>query len=356
MSRNGWRLLAAAGGGVALSFGAAGGLSHDDLLLRAWLAAVTGSTGLSLGALMLLQAHDLTGGSWGVAARPALTAISAMMPLNALAFLPVCFGLAQLYPWATLQPERNFYLTPSFFLLRMAVYFALWLALTVLASRRGAAPHKPSGWSAPGLILLGLTVTFSAFDWTMSLDPDWSSSIYGMFVTASDLVGALAAATLVLALSGAARPGVGKDALNDLASLLLAGILLWAYLALMQFVIIWEENLPEEITWYLYRIVNGWAVIDWALAGCAVALPFAILVAWPLKRRPGWVAAASLFLLAGYVLTQWWLILPPRRIGWLGPWLFIGFGGVWLALFDWRLERGRFFGTAVRALPGEAHA
>jgi hypothetical protein len=359
MTRLHRRIVTAAVGAAALLIGVLGGIAEPDEFFRAWLAGFAGSVGLSLGALMLLMAHDLTGGRWGLVARPPLAAAAAMMPFNIVLFVPLLFGLSRLYPWARPEPAaelaNRFYLNPGFFVVRAFVYFVLWLgasALTLAPAERddaGQAVGRLS--SAPGLIVVAVTATFSAFDWTMSLEPDWSSSIYGLFVTASDLGGALAAATLAaILMTPASRAGnADPDPFNDLGSLLLAGIVLEAYLAAMQLVIIWEENLPDEIPWYLRRIADGWQGVDWALLCCAVA-PFAILIAWPLKRRRFWLGTACTVLLVGYLLTQWWLVLPPHKIGWLSPVVLVAIGGFWLALFDSRLERGRPYGTELRRI------
>jgi hypothetical protein len=235
------------------------------------------------------------------------------------------------------------------------LYFVVWLGCAWLATRRDRA--KSHGWqngdafSAPALILLGITTTFSAFDWTMSLRPEWASSIYGLFVTSSDLSGALAVATCAMLLT---RP-IDMRVRNDIASLQLAGILLWAYLALMQFVIIWEENLPDEIGWYLARVVDGWRFIDAALALCAAAVPGAILLSWPLKARPAWLGTASGLVLIGYTMTQWWLVLPPHPIDGLTITVTISMGAIWGTLFDWRRERGRLFGTGTTNLTEQRH-
>jgi hypothetical protein len=352
------RLAAGAVGAVALAGGAIGGVYAPEAFFRAWLAGFAGITGLSLGALMLLLAHDLTGGAWGEAVRRPLAALTALMPPAALAILPVLFGMRRLYPWA--QPGwsgpggQGFYLDPGFFIARAVVYFAIWVGLAWLVLRAEPdRPPNPAGtpaWSAPGLIALAVTATFSAFDWTMSLDPRFPSSIYGLFVTASDLVGALALATLAVAFGLPERRLRG-----DLASLLFAGILLWAYLALMQFVIVWEEDLPDETGWYLHRLAQGWTVVDIGLALLAVALPGAILLLWPLKSRPSWLAAACALLLAGYVLTQWWLAVPPLPLGWIVVAVMLGIGAFWWAVFDWRLERGYFLRRGSGTVTSQSH-
>lgn len=337
MRRARFRLVAGVVGALGLIAGLIGALTEPLLFFPGWLFGFVLWMGLALGALLLLMTHDLTGGSWGETLRAPLEAAVAVMPVAAVAGLPLLPGLGQVYPW--LQPARaaeagnHLYLSETFFLLRALAYLVIWLVFAALTLRPG-----PRRTSAPGLILAALAATFAAFDWTMSLEPKWSSTIYGLFVTVTEAEAALALATL-MALANERR----RDLLNPLGSLLFAGVLLWAYLAFMQFLIIWEENLPDEISWYLARITSGWLWVTAAVAVTFFALPFAILVLWPLKCRPVPLAAAAMLLLAGYVLTACWLIFPalPGRLGWPAAAAFLGIGGIWLGLVDWRLERGR---------------
>jgi hypothetical protein len=344
-----FRLAAVLLGGLGLLASLAAAFLDPTQFYPGWLFGFLVWIGISLGALLLLMAHDLTGGGWGESIRAPLTAATASLPVALLAFLPLLTGLGRLYSW--LRPEEaaklanGFYLNRDFFLLRALCYFILWLVLAALALR-----PPPRRASAPGLVLASLSATFAAFDWTMSLEPHWSSTIYGLFATVTQVEAALALATLC-AIAAAAPP----ERLADLGSLLFAAVLLWAYLAFMQFLIIWEENLPDEITWYLKRVAGGWEAVTIAIAFCAVALPFAVLVWWPLKRRPVPLAAAALILLAGYLLTQCWLVFPalPQSVGWPAAAAFFAIGGPWLALADFRLDRGRLL---PRHSSGAGHA
>lgn len=333
------------GRAASLLVGAAGlvlcaaGLAFDPgAVLRGWLAAFAFWVGLPLGALMLLLAHDLTGGRWGRVAREPLRAAAATMPLLALCLLPILVALPLLYPWA--RPEEAarlknlFYLNGPFFVARALVFVGLWSLLSLVAARRATV-------SAPvavvGLILLGLTATLAAFDWTMSLEPEWGSSIYGMMVISGDLLAALALATLAAVVAGSAA---GEGERMDLGSLLIAGILLWFYLSFMQFLIIWEEDLPKEISWYVARLAGGWGWVAVLGALGQGALPFFALIWWPVKRSRVGLGAVCGLLLASHLLECWWLVLPgtPGGWTWFAPATTLGIGGLWAALFLGRLE------------------
>ena len=340
-------------GGVGLVL-CTGGLVFDaGAVLRGWLGAFAFWVGLPLGAMMLLLAHDLTGGRWGHAARHALRAAATTMPMLALCLLPILLALPRIYPWA--RPEEAvhlknlFYLNAPFFIGRGLVFVALWSVLALVAAWR--APAVPVPLAVVGLILLGPTATLAAFDWTMSIEPDWGSSVYGMVVISGDLLAALALATLTAVITGSAG---GEGDRLDLGSLLLAAILLWFYLSFMQFLIIWEEDLPKEIAWYIPRLAGGWGWVAVLGAFGQGALPFLALIWWPVKRNRWGLASVCVLLLASHLLEGWWLVLPgmPGGWTWFAPAAALAMGGLWTALFLWRLEAIR--NQTVREAPQHA--
>jgi hypothetical protein len=308
------------------------GLGIDrEAVMRGWLAGWAFWIGFPIGALMLLLAHDLTGGRWGDAAKVPLKALATTLPVAALAFIPILLSLPLLYPWARPEEARHlantFYLNTPFFLARSAVYFVAWALLAVLAGRG-------TSFAAPGLIVMGVTATFASFDWLMSIEPEWGSSIYGMLVISGALLTALAAAALMPA---------GENARKDLGSLLIAGILLWAYLSFMQFLIVWEEDLPTEISWYLKRIKGGWGWAAIAIVLGQGLLPFLALLWAPIKRSRRGLAAVCGLLLAAHLLESWWLVLPGfdvPEMTWFAPAATLAIGGFSAALFTWRLNAG----------------
>jgi hypothetical protein len=328
------RMAYAASSVAALAGGAVCGLGlgiDQEAVLRGWLAGWAFWIGFPVGALMLLLAHDLTGGRWGDAAKVPLKALATTLPVAALAFIPILLSLPNLYPWA--RPEEatklanTFYLNTPFFLARSAVYFVAWALLAVLAGRG-------TSFAAPGLIVMGVTATFASFDWLMSIEPEWGSSIYGMLVISGALLTALAAAALMPA---------GENARKDLGSLLIAGILLWAYLSFMQFLIVWEEDLPTEISWYLKRIKGGWGWAAIAIVLGQGLLPFLALLWAPIKRSRRGLAAVCGLLLAAHLLESWWLVLPGidgTGMTWFAPAATLAIGGLSVALFVWRLDAG----------------
>jgi hypothetical protein len=225
----------------------------------------------------------------------------------ALLFIPLLFGLSVLYPWARpevvaadpLLQQKAAYLNIPFFIVRAAAYFAIWSVLGRLLTTwsleqdrtaDGSLTQKLQRLSGPGLLLYGLTVTFSAIDWLMSLEPKWYSTIFGAIFMVSYGLAALAFVIIVSSLVRDEAPltqVMSADRFHDLGNLLLAFVMLWAYLSFSQFLLIWSENLVEEIPWYLHRIGGGWEWIATAFIVFQFALPFILLLSRTTKRALG---------------------------------------------------------------------
>jgi hypothetical protein len=352
-------------GAAALVVCVVGAVFSAEQFFCSYLVAYLLCLGLALGSLVVLMVYHLTGGAWGFTIRRFLEAGMRTLPLLAILFVPLAFGLRYLYPWA--QPEvvaadeglqhKQIYLNVPFFLVRAALYFAVWLVLAYFLdawSRRedaegdfSAQPRRFRLLSGPGLVLYGLTVTFAATDWVMSLQPHWSSTILPpLFATGQLLAGyAFVLAVMLLVVTprlsgGAIAPAV----LNDLGNLLLTFVILWTYMAFSQFLLIWIGNLPEEAIWYRPRLADGWQGVAVALALFHFALPFLLLLSRDVKRNPrslGLVAASVLFM---RLVDLDWQVLPtfPGTAvyqHWMDVLAPVGVGGVWLACYLWQLQR-----------------
>lgn len=329
-------LWLAAGLGAALC---ALGLALAPMRLGiAWLSAIVFWIGLPFGALALCLAHDLTGGAWGESLHAPLRAAIATMPVPSLAVLPLLLTLSDLYPWARHEGDTgHFYLTPSFFVVRSLFYLILWNGLAVLRLRQPDVCTMPR-LSTIGLIILVLTGSFAAIDWAMSLEAPWSSSVYGLLAVAEWVLTGLAAA-IVIALWPGFNGTHGKSGVADgsLGKLLLAVMLVVAYLAFMQFLIVWEENLTHEIPWYLRRLHTGWAIVAIIIVVLEFVLPVLLLLSRSAKRRPGLLAAIAGLILVGRLIEAWWLVLPARPgtvVNWLDGAAMLALGGATLAVLS----------------------
>ncbi|MGA7385998.1 MAG: hypothetical protein WBW81_15290 [Methylocella sp.] len=304
---------------------------------HAWLAALTAWLGWPVGCMGLLLIHALTGGRWGYAIRPQLVAGMRTVLLLPPAVIPLLIVLHTLYPWA--RPDvaahlgNRFYLNQPFFLGRGAVYLIVWLGLAglILQALRQDIPDARLARIAPaGLILLAITVTFAAIDMTMSLDSRFASSAYGLIAIAE--MGLLALSVSVFAAVIGEPPD--DTELRDLGRLLLALLVLWAYLDFMQVLIVWESDLPNEAPWYIIRLNGGWGIAAALVGGCHFVLPFFALLSPRLQGSPRGIACVTALLILSEVVRGWWLVVPAsgRNFGLVDVLAMLGMIGIAAAL------------------------
>ncbi len=301
----------------------------------AWLAALVFFAGWPLGSMALLLIHALTGGRWGDALRPALLAGLCTLPLLLPAAVLLAVSLPGTYGWAQpfAHPANGFYLNVPFFIVRGWVYLAAWFALAAFILRGSAA--RVAG---PGLFLLAVTVSFAAIDSTMSLDPRFNSSIYGM-MTGSGMV-LLALSMGILLAAGTADDGLRAD----LAKLLLASVVLWIYLDFMQLLIVWQSDLSREAPWYLARSRGAWGAVRIAVVAGHFVLPMVLLISPRLQRSRRVIAGVAGLLVAMEMLRSWWTVLPAfhRFISWVDLACMAGLGGMALGTALWAMRGPRF--------------
>ena len=370
-------------GAVGLAVSLLCALADPVQSLRAYLVAYLFWAGAALGCLAILMINHLTGGAWGAAIRRPLESGAGTIPLMALFFLPIAAGVPHLYHWAdpqavahdALLQHKRAYLNVPFFLVRAAAYFVAWtLAARTLrrwslaqdASTDPRAAERMELLSRGGLVLLGLTMTFASVDWMMSLEPHWFSTIYGVvFMAGSVLTGfaLVIPVTASLATVPSLHEVLGPGVFHDLGKLLLAFIMVWAYVSFSQFLIIWSGNLPEEIPWYMARLHGGWQWVALLLVVFHFALPFVVLLSRTLKRGPRRIATVALALAAIRFVELHWLVTPAfspatMTFGWLDVAVALatvaGVGGVWLWFFVRRLAEGPVVPLHDEALAAEA--
>jgi hypothetical protein len=335
---------------------------------RSYLMAYMFWLGVVLGCLALLMMHYVVGGRWGIVLRRGLEAGTRLLPLMVVLWIPLIFGIPELYPWTRLaggehhelSPLQQVYLRVPFFLGRTGVYFAAWLGLAFLLNRWSRQQEQEPDpmvlrtrqgrlgvLSGGGLIVYGLTMTFAAVDWIMSLQPQWFSTIFGFIVLTGQLLMALAFAILVTSWLARDEPyaSVASSELwHDLGNLLLAFVTLWAYMAFSQLLITWSGDLPEEIHWYLHRSHGGWNWVGIALVIVHFAVPFFLLLSRRITRQRRSLTAVAAVVFGAHLVDVFWLVMPaffPGRlqVHWLDVLAPIGLGGLWLAAFLWQLQR-----------------
>jgi hypothetical protein len=272
---------------------------------QGWLIAFVIWSGVAIGSLVLLLIHRLTGGRWGDELAATLVPCAAVLPLAALAFVPLAFGLSAPYRWAagtagTRLDLLHFYLNQPGFLVRAAVALAGWSALAVLAVR--------GCWSrlaaAAGLAFHGFILSLVAVDWILSIEVGFGSSAFAAGIAIQQILSALAFAAIVAPEPPSAR------AAGDLGGLLIATLLGTVYIDLMSFIVSWYGDLPEKAAWYLRRSQNGWNWIILAAVILGALVPFALLLPSRLRTSRTSLRIVGALVLLGVVLHVLWLMAP----------------------------------------------
>ena len=269
--------------------------------LGGWLVAAVWIGSIPIGALGLLMMMRMIPGPWrGELALPTQR-LMLLMPVAALAMVPVLVGVGRLYPWVDLPLHgyRAVYLSVWAFELRTVVFFAAAIAVAVLLPRSAA-----EALAAGGIIALTLYDTTMVVDWLMTLDPGFHSSGFGLYGMSIQFTIAISALIVLRLVAGPA----GENT-SVLGALLITVLLTWTYLAFMQYLIIWSGNLPQGVAWFGKRGSGGWAVVEYVITICALG-PLFLLFFPPVRAGRFWLIALSLVVMFGKVLEFAWLVLP----------------------------------------------
>lgn len=359
-----WAVIAA-GVGVFLCLGGMLTLG-SQAFYQAYLMAFIFWFGLGMGSWGLLMIHHLAGGRWGFVVRRILEASAMTMPLLALLFLPIVFGMSSIYPWTDpavvgsdpLLMNKAIYLNTGGWLLRAALFFAIWVGfITLLYQASGAQDTAPDGNFSAALLMrrasgIGvpafiLTMTLAAVDWGMSIEPHFTSTIYGVLFMIGQGLSTLAALILLLVFIGDKEPladVISPDRIHDLGKLTLGFVILWSYASYAQYIIIWSGNLPETTPWYIHRMSGGWQFFAALLIGGHFAVPFFILLSRRIKRRLNILWGVAAWLLCMRLIDIYWLIAPDFTSGAfsINPLYLtahLALGGIWLTVFIFLLKR-----------------
>jgi hypothetical protein len=360
----------AAAGAAGLLLTLLGGLASPRTALLSYLIAFVYWLGLCIGASSLVLANNAAGARWNVTVRRLGENMGAAVPIFALLFLPLLLGAKHIWFWVAPQPplskelalllaHKSVYLNMTSFTLRAVAYFAIWIgftwrlrALSLEQDETGdpALTAAQRRLSPPGLILFVLTMTFASFDWLMSLQPTWYSTIFGLYIHAGAFVTSLALVCLaVTGLRSSDQPWgklITVDHQHNLGKLLLAFTAFWAYMAFSQYMLIWAGNLPEELQWIVTRSRGVWRPVGQLILFGQFLLPFFALLSRPLKRDPRALAAVAAWILFIHYVDLYWVVMPASGADQLGlHWThftaFVGVGGVSVASAVYLLRGGR---------------
>ena len=295
-----------------------------------YLTAFVYWTSIGLGGLFFTMIHHLVDATWSVVVRRFVENLMFALPIMLVFFIPVILGMSNLFEWSDsgvvaadhLLTKKSGYLNTGFFIVRALLYFAIWTFLAYKLYRLSQQQDKGHNagitvtWrkvSAPGMILFAVTTTFAAIDWIMSLDAHWYSTIFGAYYFAGAAMSAMAVTLLMViylhkqnVLTGV----ITAEHWHDLAKLMFAFIVFWAYMAFSQYFLIWYANIPEETIWYKHRWEGSWRTVTLMIVIGHFCAPFLMLITRAAKRSAGFLTFVALFMLAMHYIDMYWLIIP----------------------------------------------
>lgn len=333
--------------------------AFDSVILYLFMVSI------AVGALFLIALEYITGAVWSVPMRRVNEFLAGLAPFLLLLVAPLFLHLHELFHWThpelvqadTLLQGKSPYLNIGFFSVRTLVFLAVWIAFSYLFVHNSTSQdvtndpkltRKNVILSAVFLPLFALTITFTAIDWGMSLDPHWFSTIFGVYYFSGTVLAAVSAATLIVVLlhEGGQLPGLRRDHLYSLGALMFAFLNFWAYIAFSQFLLIWYANIPEETVWFMARWQNGWQVVSVVLIVMHFAVPYFVLLPQEAKmdtRRLKWMAV---WLLVARAVDLYWLVMPAHSPTAGVSWTEIGFPfvgvGMIILLISWKSKRYNF--------------
>jgi hypothetical protein len=298
---------------------------HESYLIAFAFVAATG-----LGAFFFVMVQYLSGSAWSVTMRRIMENIMFTLPVCAILFIPIAFGLKDIYPWmdganvglgARLALKRE-YLSENFFILRTCIYFTLWSIWIFSIYYQSTKQDKERSarqmniiarWSAPGLFLVVVIGTLASYDWLMSLSPKWYSTIFGLYILSGGALTFMSIVTLICL--GFRRAGVLKKSItpehyHDLGKWLFALTAFYTYMAFSQYLLIWYANLPEETIWYRNRMVGSWLPLSLAMPFLRFLIPFFVLLCRPAKRSLKVIAGIAIYSILVEYIELYWIVMP----------------------------------------------
>lgn len=348
-------------GAIALAGAVILGFAGRGAFFESYLVAFLFWLGLSLGALVMLIVQHMAGGSWGALITRPLEAAVSLVPMMALLFVPLLFGMRELFPWtdAAFLAEhptvdaKVAYLNTPFFIVRAVVFFAIWTFAAMLyrrlsarqdrvAADAGRTGYRLKSMSGLWLVVYILTWTFAGIDWAMSITPVWFSGIYPVILLAGQAITAVAFIILVLVALAGRNASIDRlltpKRLQDLGNFLMAFTMFWAYTQVSQLIIQWSNNVVETATWYVVRFSPEWIGVSAFLLFFGFFAPFMILFSRWVKRKRRALAVVAVWAILVQLLNYFWFLLPAfGREGFaltlVDVLMLVGMGGVWLAAF-----------------------
>jgi len=302
-------------------------MSAMESIMEALYVGFVGLAGISMGSLIVLMIGHLMSEHWLAPIRAEVEAAALTMPLLLVLGVPLAFGLDQLFPWVgergNLPPMRAAFLGTGFFLARSVLYLlvcagmAFWLIRTRHVRRV----------SGVGLALLTPVISFASYDWVLSREPHWWSSLFGFAFGLAQVLAALAGAILVNFLKPVPTSPLRMSSLER-ALLTLALLTVWTWFA--QFIIVWLANLPEGAGWYLRRS-DPWNLRLLTISYLLMLGAIVVLIPSGVSRAA--MLGGSALVLLYHGSHTLWVLQPQGGLSWMETGLVLGTICLWIAVF-----------------------
>ncbi|MBC8401557.1 MAG: hypothetical protein H8E14_08725 [Candidatus Marinimicrobia bacterium] len=350
---------------AALLLSAIGLFTNAEQFYFSYLTAFIYWFTIAIGGLFFTLLGHITGAVWSIVLRRIAEALGLLLLPLAILFIPILFGMHELFHWSNaeavahdaLLQKKAGYLNLPFFIIRAVFYFTLWFFLTRILYKNSlqqdratdgtALAEKLRRISAPGTILFALTLTFASFDWVMSIDAHWFSTMFGVYIFSGSYLVVIAFLIILLQYFRRQRiliNVVTGEHFHDLGRLLYTFVIFWAYIAGAQYFLIWYANIPEETVWYLHRWQGSWKYVSLFIIAFHFVIPFFTLLFRAAKRNQLLLGIMAGLILVMHWFDLYWLIMPSlhrhnAHFSWLDVTTLVGIGGVFISLLIRQLAR-----------------
>ncbi len=337
--------------------------NHDQFFFS-YLVSFSFFSSIALGCLFFVMLQHLTRSHWSVVLRRIPESISSNLWIWGLFIIPVLLGIHSLYHWShadavaadpVLQGKEP-YLNTSFFIVRQVIYFAIWSFLGYRLYQKSVEMDQSRNWglqtlmrrtSGPGIFIFAITLAFASFDWLMSLDPHWYSTMFGVYYFAMSFQAVFAVMILIVLFlwgQGLLKNTLKEGHIYDLSVQMFGFTVFYAYIAFSQYLLIYYGNIPEETVWFLERLDHGYEYLAYFYLFGRFVIPFILLLNKKSKTNLKLVAGVSILILVSHLVELYWLVMPVLDhhsvpFSWMDITALLGLGGIFLGLFFYRFKQ-----------------
>jgi hypothetical protein len=351
-------------GVVGLVASGIGYFLNAEQFFHSYLTSFTFFTSIALASLILVMVHHVTKSSWGTVIRRIPESFFSNIAVWSLFMIPLLLGMSSLYSWTNTEYVANDpimlgkvpYLNEPFFVIRQFIYFGIWGFLGYKLHNVSVEMDRTNDWgltnvlrkfSAPGILLFALTIAFASFDWLMSLDAHWFSTMFGVYFFAMSfqaLFPMLFLLIIWMQSKGILENTISRGHIYDLGAWFFAFTVFYAYIAFSQFFLIYYANIPEATIWFYHRLEGSWAFITYSLIFGRFAIPFLVLLNRDSKHSMKVLISTSVLVLLMDFIELYWIAMPIMHgqgisISWMDFTLIFGLGGIFFGLFFQKLKK-----------------